>query len=168
MPRKIHNSLYDKEREEVFDHYKRWLSYINLGNAGFTDDPASGKHFYDLEEMKTFDLMGNAPRGSFENHFDLIGPYAADAHMWFKSLEINVVAQDFAFGTMIQRYVGKVQTGQSFDLTYRITSLLKKSGGKWKFVHEHLSFPADLLTQKANFSSDMKVKDENYKFDRDK
>ena len=43
--------------------------------------------------------------------------------------------------------------GKPLDLTLRVTDVYKKMNGKWLVVHEHVSWPVDLETGKADFSS---------------
>ena len=43
--------------------------------------------------------------------------------------------------------------GKAFTLVFRFTDVLRKMNGKWLIVHEHLSFPVDPETGKADFFS---------------
>ena len=43
--------------------------------------------------------------------------------------------------------------GKAFTLAFRFTDVLRKMNGKWLIVHEHLSFPVDPETGKADFLS---------------
>ena len=60
-------------------------------------------------------------------------------------------------GTMA--YVHAIDTwtmdieGKSTDFVFRVTDVLEKINGKWLIVHEHLSFPVDPVTGKADFLS---------------
>ena len=54
---------------------------------------------------------------------------------------------------MIQRMYGKTAEGDAFDFRFRLTSLLRKTEGKWKYIHEHFSFPIDMKTQKGDLTS---------------
>lgn len=42
--------------------------------------------------------------------------------------------------------------GTPFDTTFRRTGIAKKRDGKWKWIHEHLSYPVDMKTGKADFT----------------
>jgi ketosteroid isomerase-like protein len=100
-----------------------------------------------------FDLMGLVRRGGFEKHYDIITPYLADATSTFEDLEIVAVSKTFGYSTMIQRLHGKTAEGDPFDFRFRLTSLLRKTEGKWKYIHEHFSFPVDMKTQKGDLTS---------------
>jgi ketosteroid isomerase-like protein len=57
-------------------------------------------------------------------------------------------------------YVHNVQTGQftrkdgsKLDTVVRVTDVYRKIGGKWLIVQEHVSFPVDLDTGKADLLS---------------
>ena len=43
--------------------------------------------------------------------------------------------------------------GKPLDLTLRVTDVFKKTNGKWLVIHEHVSWPVDLATGKADMSS---------------
>jgi ketosteroid isomerase-like protein len=45
------------------------------------------------------------------------------------------------------------QDGNALDITVRITDVYRKINGKWLAVHEHVSWPVDLATGKADLSS---------------
>ena len=57
-------------------------------------------------------------------------------------------------------YGHNIQTGQftrkdssKLDAVVRVTDVYRKIGGKWLIVHEHVSFPVDLDTGKADLLS---------------
>jgi ketosteroid isomerase-like protein len=39
------------------------------------------------------------------------------------------------------------------DLTLRVTDAYKRINGKWLVIHEHISWPVDLATGTADFTS---------------
>ncbi|MBZ5610703.1 MAG: nuclear transport factor 2 family protein [Acidobacteriia bacterium] len=43
--------------------------------------------------------------------------------------------------------------GKQLDSTVRMTDVYRKINGKWLIVHEHLSFPVDMATGKADLTS---------------
>jgi ketosteroid isomerase-like protein len=43
--------------------------------------------------------------------------------------------------------------GKTADITCRCTDVFRKMHGKWVIVHSHVSFPVDVATGKADFSS---------------
>ena len=57
------------------------------------------------------------------------------------------------FGHNIQHFSGTDKNGKPIDLTFRVSDGYKKINGKWMIVEEHLSFPVDIATGKADLSS---------------
>jgi ketosteroid isomerase-like protein len=57
------------------------------------------------------------------------------------------------FGHNIQRFSGTDKNGKPIDLTFRVSDGYKKIKGKWMIVEEHLSFPVDVASGKADLSS---------------
>ena len=57
------------------------------------------------------------------------------------------------FGHNIQRFTGTDKNGKPVDLTIRVSDGYKKINGKWWIVLEHLSFPVDPATGKADMNS---------------
>jgi ketosteroid isomerase-like protein len=60
---------------------------------------------------------------------------------------------NLAYGHGIFRTNGPDKDGKPLDLTVRITDVFRKINGKWLAIHEHVSWPVDLATGKADFSS---------------
>jgi len=57
------------------------------------------------------------------------------------------------FGHNVQHVTGTGKDGKPIDLTLRVSDSYKKIKGKWTIVEEHLSFPVDVTTGKADLSS---------------
>ena len=57
------------------------------------------------------------------------------------------------FGHNIQRISGTDKNGKPIDMTFRVSDGYKKINGKWMIVEEHLSFPVDVVSGKADLSS---------------
>jgi ketosteroid isomerase-like protein len=66
-----------------------------------------------------------------------------------------VVVNDgrIGFAHSIQRFTGIDKNGKRAEFTSRVTDCLEKRHGKWKIVHEHISFPADLSTGRADYNA---------------
>ena len=68
--------------------------------------------------------------------------------------DLSVTANGkLGFGHNIQHFSGTDKNGKPIDLTFRVSDGYKKINGKWMIVEEHLSFPVDLATGKADLSS---------------
>ncbi len=66
---------------------------------------------------------------------------------------VVTVVGDVAYGHNIQHLIGIDNSGNRFDMTFRVTDLYRKVEGHWFIVQEHASFPVDPQTGKADFSS---------------
>jgi len=151
---KDHNPNLKTVEEEILKHYK---DFAHFCNEVCKENPNAGKEFYDLDEAMYFDLMGNVLRPGFRAHYDRITPYLSDAQIAFKDLEVMAVTENFGYATAIQRYWGTAADGNAFDFTFRTTSLLRKRNNRWKYVHEHFSFPVDMATKVADLTSGQDV-----------
>ena len=58
-----------------------------------------------------------------------------------------------AYAHYIQHVAGTGKDGKPIDITFRMTDVLRKIGGKWLIVHEHVSVPVDIASGKADLSS---------------
>ncbi|OCK76596.1 hypothetical protein K432DRAFT_360075 [Lepidopterella palustris CBS 459.81] len=136
--------------------YRGWLHYWNEeSRADYHNGMVGARRFYDFDDMLSYDMFGNTIRGSFETHFNSIFPYWNDGSMEFKDIEITAIAPDWAYSSMIQHTWGTAG-GVPFDTAFRRTGIAHKNEkGEWKWVHEHLSFPTDMKTQKADFTASL-------------
>jgi len=74
---------------------------------------------------------------------------------------ITVDASDMAittdgklgFAHYIFHFTGTSKDGSHDELNFRMTDCLEKRKGRWVIVHEHLSWPVDLATGKADVLS---------------
>ncbi|KAH8812867.1 hypothetical protein F5884DRAFT_751167 [Xylogone sp. PMI_703] len=148
----LHNPELKKEEEEIFEHYRDWQIF---NNHRFATHPNEGKAFYDVDQVMYFDLMGFIPRGKFDGHFDVIGPYFAKSQIAYRNMEIIATSKDFGYCNMEQHYWGTTTSNEPFDFKFRITGLLRKRDGVWKWVHEHVSFPVNVATRTADFTCNM-------------
>jgi ketosteroid isomerase-like protein len=76
------------------------------------------------------------------------GAVHAEVTDWKTATEGNL-----AYGHGIFRTTGPDKDGMPLDLTLRVTDVYRKVNGKWLVVHEHVSWPVDLTTGKADLSS---------------
>jgi uncharacterized protein (TIGR02246 family) len=103
--------------------------------------------------------------------FDVVPPrqyvgaaaYRKDWQTFLGSFEgpITVEFSDFdvaadrnlAYSHSIQRVTGTDKHGKNLDLTVRVTDVYKKTRGGWRVIHEHVSVPVDLATDKPDLAS---------------
>ena len=57
------------------------------------------------------------------------------------------------FGHNVQRFSGTDKNGKPLDMTFRVSDGYKKTNGTWVIVQEHISFPVDVASGKADLSS---------------
>lgn len=150
--------------QEILDWYKTFGHFLNV--VAHTD-PAAGKRFFDLEDYTIWDLMGNLKRGNLGPHYDHITPYLGKTNQSFKNVEVVAVTPEFGYITSMQRVHGTATDGSPYDMTFRATTLARKVGpvGEWKLVHEHYSFPVDMATKVADFTSSQELS-ENVEFQK--
>jgi uncharacterized protein (TIGR02246 family) len=65
--------------------------------------------------------------------------------------ELSVTAdRTVGFCHWICHMVGTAVDGSTAEMNFRLTSCARKIGDKWLIVHEHVSFPVDLATGRAD------------------
>jgi ketosteroid isomerase-like protein len=68
--------------------------------------------------------------------------------------DLSITADgELGFGHNIQRFSGTDKNGKPIDMTFRVSDGYKKINGKWMIVEEHISFPVDVASGKADLSS---------------
>jgi ketosteroid isomerase-like protein len=60
---------------------------------------------------------------------------------------------NLGYGHGIFHVNGPDKDGKPLDITVRVTDVFKKLNGKWLVVHEHVSWPVDMATGKADMSA---------------
>jgi ketosteroid isomerase-like protein len=91
----------------------------------------------------------NAYRKDFE---DSLALFPGPIHTEMSDLKIDTEG-NLGYGHSFFHFVGTDKDGKAWDCTMRCTQVYRKVNGKWLIVHEHLSWPVDLATGKADFSS---------------
>jgi ketosteroid isomerase-like protein len=61
--------------------------------------------------------------------------------------------RNLAYSHSIQHVTGSDKHGKNLDLTLRVTDIYQKIRGRWFIVHEHVSVPVDLDTDKPDLAS---------------
>lgn len=59
------------------------------------------------------------------------------------------IGADVAIAYGLERLSGRLKDGTAVDIWKRYTEGLKRIGGRWYVIHEHVSVPADFATGKA-------------------
>jgi len=77
-----------------------------------------------------------------------------DGPITMELTDLDVVAdRNLAYSHSIQHVAGTDKHGKKLDLTVRVTDVYKKAHGRWQIIHEHVSVPVDLDTDKPDLSS---------------
>lgn len=160
--RQYHDPALLSVEQEILDWYKGFGNFLNVVAHS---DPSRGKAFFEMEDYSIFDLMGNLERPNLGPHYDHITPYLGKTNQSFRNVEISAVTPDFGYITSLQRVHGTAADGSPYDMTFRATSIARKVEGAWKLVHEHYSFPVDMATKVADFTSSQGLS-ENVEFQK--
>ena len=68
--------------------------------------------------------------------------------------DLNIhLAGNMAYSTCFDEWTITDSANQSTQMLFRCTDVLEKKNDKWLIVHEHLSFPVDPVSGKADFLS---------------
>jgi ketosteroid isomerase-like protein len=152
----LHDPSLKDEEQEILEMYKGWAHCMN---KEFNASIEPGRKFYNFPEVVTFDIFGFTARGAFKEHFDETFHYFSNSTFQIKDLEIFATSKTTGYAHMYQRLIGgTADDGKKFEMTYRITGILKKTDEKWQWVHEHVSFPTDMKTMKADSTSSVDPK----------
>ena len=106
------------------------------------------------ESLFVFDTMpprqfvgATAYRKAFEG---LLTAYPGPTTFEVRDLSVTADSQ-MGFAHYVVHMIGTAQDGSVAEMNFRLTSCARKIEGKWLIVHEHVSFPVDLETGKADF-----------------
>ena len=90
-----------------------------------------------------------AYRKDWQTFFD-----SFDGPITVELTDLDVVTdRNLAYSHSIQRVAGTDKHGKKLDMTVRVTDVYKKARGRWLVIHEHVSVPVDLETDKPDLSS---------------
>jgi ketosteroid isomerase-like protein len=83
-----------------------------------------------------------------KDYADFFASFAGGLQVEVPDMHIEA-GPDTAFVYGVERMSGKLTDGTPVDMWVRYTDGLKRIGGHWRVVHEHISVPVDLATGKA-------------------
>ena len=105
-------------------------------------------------ELVSFDLvppLQYVGADVYRNHW-LAGWSMLQGAMGYEVADLDItVGDDVAFTRSLNRSSATLSTGQKAELWLRWTTCLRNFGGKWLFVHMHVSVPFDVATGRAMF-----------------
>ena len=101
---------------------------------------------YDMGTPREFDGP-KAVRGDFQSFFD-------NENLKIEYVGLHIVTDGkMGLANSVQRLTATDKSGKPVDMTFRETNVWEKKDGKWKIIHEHISFPVDLASGKADTQS---------------
>jgi uncharacterized protein (TIGR02246 family) len=134
------------ERDEIRQVLDRWVEAFRA-----RDIPAVMSIYapdvvaYDITPPLRFRGI-DAYRKDYEDYFD-----AYDGPVDVELRDVAIVAgKDVAVAFGLERFKGKLKSGDVTDFWARFTSAFRKIDGKWLDVHDHDSVPIDFATGRAS------------------
>ncbi len=115
-----------------------------------------GMKYYDSgADVVLFDMMGPPYAGQKAIH-DHLDEFSGTKDLKVNFLELKVISDGkLAVAWSVQHVTSTGPDGKPFDGTFRQTDIWSKTSGQWKLIHQHVSFPVDLKTGKADMASKM-------------
>ena len=108
------------------------------------------------ESLRVFDALpprqyigATAHRNNWES---FMSRYPGTVHAEVSDWKTEI-SGDLACGHGIFRIAGPAEDGEPLDVTVRFTNIFRRINGEWLAVHEHVSWPVDLSTGKADLNS---------------
>lgn len=106
----------------------------------------------------TFDY--SPPRASTtpklrQNFVSLISEMDGPITCAYREIHPQLLSADAAWSWAIMHVGFRVKGGHAIDLVVRVTDVWRKLNGRWRAIHEHASFPVDVMTGRADLHSKM-------------
>jgi ketosteroid isomerase-like protein len=122
-----------------------------------TTDPDEVMKYYESgDDVVLFDVM---PPREFAGQKALrahMADFAGTKDVKADFLELQVISDGkLALARSVQHYTANGPDGKPIDVTFRLTDVWRKTNGEWKIIHQHVSYPIDLKTGKADMQSKM-------------
>jgi ketosteroid isomerase-like protein len=134
-------------KAEVTDLEHKCAAATNIDELMACYDNSDALVVYDIGTPREFDGP-KAVRGDFQNFL------ANEKNPIIEFVSLNVVTDGkMALANSVQHYTATDKSGKPVDMTFRVTDVWRREGGKWKIIHTHVSFPIDLASGKADMQS---------------
>lgn len=146
------NTTDPKLIDEVIAFQHEWAATI--GREFSKGNWEIGKQFYnDPDDLRHFDLQhGELDGPAFFDYMRQVAPFYGEQQIEFSDFVVHGEG-DTAFVSMIQTFSGVDSEGRDFTFRFRATNGMRRIDGRWRIVHEHLSFPVDMETRQADLQS---------------
>ena len=136
-----------KNEAEIKALYDRWAKAFEAGDIdGIMSVYAPGDALVAFDVVPPLQYKGrDAYRKDYE---EFLSQYDGPVHVQYRDMRI-ISSGDVGFIYALERFTGKLKNGRPSDVWLRATSGVRKIGGKWLIVHDHISVPVDFETGKA-------------------
>ena len=141
-------TLEKTNEEQIREMIQEWLKAVHA-----CDVDAAMAHY--AEEVVAYDLFGETKvtgKSAYRKNYERWFQCCAEATKSYEIKELEVSAgEDLAFCRALNCMTGPNPEGKVEDTWVRVTVCYRKLGGAWKIVHEHVSAPLEMETQKGVF-----------------
>ncbi len=121
-----------------------------------TDPDEIMKFYEDGDDVVLFDVMPPREFAGYKTIHDHMKDFAGFKDVKAEFLELQVISDGkLALARSVQHYTYKDANGKPIDVTFRLTDIWRNTNGQWKIIHQHVSYPIDLKTGKADMASKM-------------
>ena len=83
-----------------------------------------------------------------KDYLEFLSQYDGPVRVEYRDMQV-FSSGDVGFVHALERFTGKMKSGQQSDFWLRATSGVIKVNGKWLIIHDHISVPADFDTGKS-------------------
>jgi uncharacterized protein (TIGR02246 family) len=135
------------DQAEIKALYDRWAQAFEVRDIdGIMSVYAPGDEVVAYDVVPPLQYKGkDAYR---KDYLEFLAQYDGPIHVEYRDMRI-MSSGDVGLIHALERFTGKLKTGQPSDMWLRATSGLRKIEGKWVIAHDHVSVPVDFETGKA-------------------
>lgn len=141
-------TLEKTNEEQIRELTQQWLKAVHA-----CDVDAALAHY--APDVVVYDLFGATKvegTASYRKNYEMWFQCCAQAAKSYEIKELEIVAgEDVAFCHALNCMTGPNPEGKVEETWVRVTVCYRKQGGEWKIVHEHVSAPLDMESQKGVF-----------------
>lgn len=138
--------FFGRPRGEAADAASGIRALVESQAQAIRDKDADGVMIHNAPDMLSFDIVAPLRQRSAEVVRERLRHWfdAFDGGIGCEVRELEVATSgDTAFAHFLQRFSGTNISGMAIDMWVRVTMGLRRIGGRWLIVHEHVSDPFD-------------------------
>lgn len=141
-------TLEKTNEEQVRELTQKWLKAVHARDAAATMACYA-------DDVIAYDLFAPAKvtgAAAYKKNYEMWFQCCQEGPASYEIKELDIVAgDDVAFCRSLNRMVGPNAEDKEEESWIRVTVCFQKRGGEWKVVHEHVSVPLDMESQKGVF-----------------